>query len=358
MLSNSITTGALESPSLLSSCSIITISLHNTIILIINNPSFYVYVYIYIYNAAKFAKRDENKFGQETASPVKSVMFAVPGSSEHAHPIHEEAFDYTKWEHWFSLLDIRTSVMWCYRDEYLVMLCIFIVYLSVCLWGKAPGCPRGYNGPGGRGEDYGDSPECTGGIHKYIDMQIFGINHFYGHPTCQTFYDCGAYDPEGFWGSLTACTLTYTGLLTGRILLHYKAHTQRLFRFAGMGSLLLFIGGCLCGFSQNEGLVPVNKNLWSASFGLVMGGGGCIALGITYVLVDMKRLWSGAPFRYLGLNSILIYISHDIFQEYFPLSWSQNNPTHFTLLTMNIVGASMWVLVSYICYQNKFFLKI
>ena len=36
--------------------------------------------------------------------------------------------------------------------------------------------------------------------------------------------------------------------------------------------------GCLCGFSQNKGAVPVNKNLWSTSFGLVTGGLGLVGL--------------------------------------------------------------------------------
>ena len=49
LLSHSITTGALESPSLLSSCAIITLSSHITIILIIT-LILHLYIYTCIYN--------------------------------------------------------------------------------------------------------------------------------------------------------------------------------------------------------------------------------------------------------------------------------------------------------------------
>jgi heparan-alpha-glucosaminide N-acetyltransferase len=159
-------------------------------------------------------------------------------------------------------------------------------------------------------------------------------------------------------GSFTACTLSYFGLVTGRILLHFPGHIQRLQRWLGLGSVLCLLAGVLCGFSQNDGLIPVNKNLWSASFGLVTAGGGMIGLSATYVLVDMYRLWSGSPFRYLGLNSILVFCSHEILQYYFPFSWDLQYPTHMSLMLMNVVGVSMWILIARFCDSIKFYVKI
>ena len=37
----------------------------------------------------------------------------------------------------------------------------------------APGCPVGYTGPGGI-SDGGRYEGCTGGIYRYIDVQLFG----------------------------------------------------------------------------------------------------------------------------------------------------------------------------------------
>ena len=42
---------------------------------------------------------------------------------------------------------------------------------------------RGYVGPGGIGEGYPEAKNCTGGMAGYIDRQLFGENHIYGHPT-------------------------------------------------------------------------------------------------------------------------------------------------------------------------------
>eukprot|EP00605_Chrysophyceae_sp_TOSAG23-4_P002998 GSChrysophyteH1.ASY1.ANO1.3303.1 assembled CDS len=249
------------------------------------------------------------------------------------------------------------SVLYCYYYEYIVMLTIFFTYLTVCLAANAPGCPTGYAGPGGIGNE-GDDTECTGGIHRYIDLQFFGSQHIYMEPTCVQLYQCQSYDPEGLLGSLTACIVAYLGLFTGRILLHFPGHSDRLYRWLGAGAVLCFLAGCLCGFSQNEGLVPVNKNLWSASFGLVTSGFGMIGLSIVYVLVDVHKFWTGAPFTYLGLNSILLFMAHEIFQEYFPFSWQLQYPSHASLLFMNIVGASLWALIARYLYSVKFFLKI
>ena len=44
-------------------------------------------------------------------------------------------------------------------------------------------CFRGYLGPGGIEGD-GSNENCTGGAAGYIDREIFGLNHMYGHPTC------------------------------------------------------------------------------------------------------------------------------------------------------------------------------
>ena len=267
------------------------------------------------------------------------------------------AFDWADYKHWLRLLDLRTSIMWCYRYEYAVMATIFTLFLIVCLGVAAPGCEAGYNGPGGRASEYADE-FCTGGIHRYIDMQLVGYQHMYHSPTCIPLYGCQPYDPEGVLGMLTAATLTYLGLITGRILMHYPSHSARLWRWGVLGSILCFIAACLCGFSQNDGLIPVSKNLWSASFGLLLAGGGMLGLSVTYVFVDYLGWWTGAPFRYYGLNSILLFCAHEIFQEYFPFEWDQTYPTHMSMLTMNIVGVTLWGLFARWCYSIKFCVKV
>ena len=85
-------------------------------------------------------------------------------------------------------------------------------------------------------------------------------------------YDGLTYDPEGFVGALNAVLLTYMGLIAGRVLLVHKSDRARLTRLVLWGAFALLLGGILCGFAQDGGAIPVNKNLWSTSFLCVCGG--------------------------------------------------------------------------------------
>jgi heparan-alpha-glucosaminide N-acetyltransferase len=247
--------------------------------------------------------------------------------------------------------------MLAYWPEVLIQVIILLIYISVHLGAKIPGCPRGYTGAGGLA-DHGDHADCTGGVHRYIDVHLFGEGHFYGNPTCKRLYKCQSYDPEGALGSLTACTLTYLGLLTGRVLAHYKSHAERLSRWAIFSFFLLLLAGALCGFSQNGGVIPVNKNLWSTSFAFVTAGGGIFGLAMCYILCDLLKWWRGTPFMYLGMNSILIYCGHAVLGGFFPFSYDTDSSSHEKQLMMNIIGTASWLVVAWYFHRIKFFVKV
>jgi len=251
----------------------------------------------------------------------------------------------------------RMEILTAYRWECLIQLVILVVFLSLCLGAQAPGCPRGYNGPGGISDESAYSG-CTGGIHRYIDMHAFGYLFIYHHPTCRELYACPPYDPEGLLGVLSACSLTYLGLMTGRVLLHFKEHWERLAIWLGSSAWLLLFAGILCGFSQNEGLIPVNKNLWSTSFCLLTAGGGLVGLSLCYVLVDVWRVWSGTPYLQLGMNSILIYCGHSLLANYMPFSYMVYHVNHGSLLLCNSVGVLSWLLIALYLHHIRFFVKI
>jgi heparan-alpha-glucosaminide N-acetyltransferase len=46
------------------------------------------------------------------------------------------------------------------------------------------------------------------------------------------------------------------------ILLVYQEHSERLIRWLSWSVVCGIIGGGLCGFSKDDGVIPVNKNLW------------------------------------------------------------------------------------------------
>ena len=61
----------------------------------------------------------------------------------------------------------------------------------------------------------------------------------------------------------------------------------------------------------------------------------------------------------LGMNSILVYVGSEILEQYFPFSWEvSGDRQHADLLAMNLVGTSVWLIISYYLYCIKFFVKI
>ena len=45
------------------------------------------------------------------------------------------------------------------------------------------------------------------------------------------------------------------------------------------------------------------------------------SLGVFYFLIDMIKVWDGAPFYFVGRNSILIYLLHSIAGHQIPAGW-------------------------------------
>lgn len=63
--------------------------------------------------------------------------------------------------------------------------------------------------------------------------------------------------------------------------------------------------------------------------------------------------------RPAGMNSILVYVGHSLLGFYFPFSWEiRFQESHWELLLQNLWGTALWVLVSYLLYRKKLFLKI
>ena len=118
------------------------------------------------------------------------------------------------------------------------------------------------------------------------------------------------------------------------------------------------IAGALCGCSKEGGIVPVNKNLWSLSFSSALGSMAFLLLSAMYILIDVLEVWSGSPFFYLGMNSLLLYMGHEICSDFFPISWKPYTKGHAELLFMNLWGTAIWVTVSYVMYRKKIFFAL
>lgn len=92
--------------------------------------------------------------------------------------------------------------------------------------------------------------------------------------------------------------------------MHYRTVSARCYHWLAWALALGIIGAALCGFSQNEGAIPISKNLWSLSFVILLSAFAFFLLTIFYLVIDVGHYWDGAPFRYVGMNSIFIYVFH------------------------------------------------
>ncbi|GLD66406.1 heparan-alpha-glucosaminide N-acetyltransferase-like protein [Lates japonicus] len=265
-------------------------------------------------------------------------------------------------------LDILTTGAWwspgidilLYWPAWLCVLLLEIIWLCLTFQLPVPGCPTGYLGPGGIG-DMGLYANCTGGAAGFIDRWLLGENHIYQTPSSRVIYATHMpYDPEGVLGSINSILMAFLGLQAGKIILHYRdLHTSIMSRFLIWGLLLGAISAVLTKCSTDQGFIPVNKNLWSLSYVTTLACFAFVLLVLVYYTVDVKKWWSGAPFYYPGMNSILVYVGHEVFEEYFPFRWRMvNSQSHAEHLTQNLVATSCWVFIAYVLYRKKIFWKI
>lgn len=238
-----------------------------------------------------------------------------------------------------------------------MMLGVLAIYIIVTFALQMPGCPRGYIGPGGLADI--NYYNCTGGTAGYVDRHLFGSNHIYRNPTCKKTYKTEVpYDPEGALGTLTSAFLVFLGVQAGYTLFTFPNHIARMKRWI-IWSLLLGCATLALTGAKNEGVIPLNKNLWSVSFIFATGAMAFFLLSLCYLFIDVLGWWTGAPFIFPGMNSILVYVGSEILNNYFPFSWTvRGHVQHAELLAMNLVGTTAWIIISYYLHYIKFFVKI
>jgi len=285
-----------------------------------------------------------------------------------------------------------------HAPQFLLFGAVLAVYLLIQQYLPVPGCPTGYIGPGGLG-DFGRYPHCTGGAHRYIDLQLWGLRHMFhstdasnvpiSGATCADVYQCAVYDPEGTLGTLTACLMAFLGLHAGRILVKSKAaiaerrqqgtdegeagerlayHAPVLLQWLLLGLLTGLIGAALTGFGKHGGLLPISKNLWSPSFVFALSGLAFLSVAALYIVVDVWHLWQGEPFVYIGSNSTIVYVGSEVLQYYFPFTPTLHPPvggyggqifkSHTGAVVSNSIGVATWALIAYLMFRNKFFVTL
>jgi predicted acyltransferase len=169
----------------------------------------------------------------------------------------------------------------------------------------------------------------------------------------------GIHDPEGLFSTIPAISTGILGILTGITLKKTGlSQMKKVVRMVVVGLIFLVL-------AQVWGLdFPINKNLWSSSFVLNVGGYSLLLMALFYYIIDVLgyKKWAFF-FKIIGMNSILIYMSKKF------IDWDSTNSAFFNWLfdlvgnPYNLVVAAVtylmikWLFL-YIMYQKKIFLRV
>jgi predicted acyltransferase len=112
-----------------------------------------------------------------------------------------------------------------------------------------------------------------------------------------------AFDPDGIGAILPATSSALFGILAGQLLRTESRPERRMRRLAGGGLILVVAGELLATW------VPINKQLWTPSFALLMAGLAAVGLACCIALVDRgpPRSWY-RPLEMLGRNAVAAYL--------------------------------------------------
>jgi predicted acyltransferase len=169
----------------------------------------------------------------------------------------------------------------------------------------------------------------------------------------------GIHDPEGLASTIPAISTGLLGIFAGTLLKNEEVSQNKKALYLAISGLVFLALAQLWNLD-----FPINKNLWSSSFVLHVGGLSLLLLSFFYFIIDVLgyKQWAFF-FRVIGMNSILIYISGKF------INWQYTTDGFFKWLGQlvgnpfnAVVMAICFVLVKwlflYFMYQKKIFLRV
>jgi predicted acyltransferase len=166
------------------------------------------------------------------------------------------------------------------------------------------------------------------------------------------------HDPEGLVSTIPAVATALLGIFTGNLLQSSDTPAQKVQKMLLTGGGLLVLGWLL------DFVFPINKNLWTSSFVLWVGGWSLLLLAVFYWVIDVQswHRWAWV-LAVIGTNSILIYVA----QNFIDFSFTANAlfGGFFQLFPESIqkVGHPIayvvveWLMLWFL-YKQKVFLKV
>jgi predicted acyltransferase len=151
------------------------------------------------------------------------------------------------------------------------------------------------------------------------------------------------FDPEGLLGTAPTIATALLGALAGQWLRRQPDHRRQI-----AGLLAGAIAAIAVGLAWSY-VWPINKQLWTGSYALVMSGGAALTLAVCLYVVDVRRVRGWAlPFLALGANPLAIYfgsefVGHLLDRRKHVIYWGL-----FAPLTGGGEGASLLFAVTYV----------
>ncbi len=169
----------------------------------------------------------------------------------------------------------------------------------------------------------------------------------------------GDYDPEGLLSTLPAIANCLLGVFAGVLLGNGRLSQWRKVALLVAAGIAMAAVGWLW-----DPQFPVIKKLWTSSFVLVACGYSSLFLAVFYLVVNVWG-WSrwAAPFVWIGMNSITIYMLHNLVDvdriaKRFVGGELNGYFGDFGQLAVAIVGLLITVGFAWFLYQRKIFLRL
>lgn len=169
----------------------------------------------------------------------------------------------------------------------------------------------------------------------------------------------GIHDPEGLLSTLPAVVTAIMGIFTGAFVRNSSFRGGAKAGILALSALLFVVLGILW-----NGLLPVNKNLWTSSFVCVAGGVSLALFALFYYIIDVLEWHRWAFFfKVIGMNSITIYLA----QQFFDFSFTVKSLFGgvLSLLPSGYYNVGFWLcyialcwLFLYFLYRMKLFLRV
>ena len=210
------------------------------------------------------------------------------------------------------------NIIFLYTKErtQLIWFCALLIgYWLLLRFNSAPGFPAG-------------DLTMQGNFASYIDRNVIPGRLY-----------LGIHDPEGLTSTIPAIGTGLLGIMTGNFLKNSPASQIR------KVLTMAIIGAVFLGLAQLWNLsFPINKNLWTSSFVLQVGGWSLLFFALFYYIIDVKgyKKWAFF-FKVIGMNSILIYMSERF------IHWEYTSDAMFKWLGQ-LIGSPYNLVIMAICF--------